>query len=122
MVFFSILSALIEEKPETLPNQTLLSRVIRRQQHSVMPRLMLNLLGVDCVVINKRRRTSHERDLFRQSKPRGGPRIFGFVLGLLAISVTYVLATDSLQPPATPQIDIHDKTTQQDEQQQPLRP
>ena len=73
-------------------------------------------------MINKRRRTGQERDLFRQSKPGGGARVFGFVLGLLAIGVTYVLATDSLQPPATPQIDIHDKATQQGEQPQPAQP
>ena len=48
--------------------------------------------------------------------------MFGFVLGLLAIGVTYVLATDSLKPPATPQIDVHDKATQQGEQPQPDQP
>ena len=73
-------------------------------------------------MINKRRRAGQERDLFRQSKPGGGARVFGFVLGLLAIGVTYVLATDSLQPPATQQIDIHDKATQQGEQPQPTQP
>ena len=73
-------------------------------------------------MINKRRRTGNERDLFRQSKPGGGARVFGFVLGLLAIGVTYVLATDSLQPPATRQIDVHDKATQQGEQPQPAQP
>ena len=73
-------------------------------------------------MINKRRRAGNERDIFRQSKPGGGARVFGFVLGLLAIGVTYVLATDSLQPPATPQIDIHDKATQQGEQPQPTQP
>ena len=67
-------------------------------------------------MINKRRRAGNERDLFRQSKPGGGARVFGFVLGLLAIGVTYVLATDSLQEPATPQIDVHDKATQRNEQ------
>ena len=67
-------------------------------------------------MINKRRRAGNERDIFRQSKPGGGARVFGFVLGLLAISVTYVLATDSLQPPETPQIDVHDKATQRNEQ------
>ena len=68
-------------------------------------------------MINRRRRAGHERDIFRQSKPGSGARVFGFVLGLLAIGVTYVLATDSLQPPATPQIDVHNKATQQGEQQ-----
>ena len=48
--------------------------------------------------------------------------MFGFVLGLLAIGVTYVLATDSLSPPPTQQIDVHDKATQLKEQQQPLQP
>ena len=67
-------------------------------------------------MINKRRRARNERDIFRQSKPGGGARVFGFVLGLLAIGVTYVLATDSLQPPETPQIDVHDKATQRNEQ------
>ena len=67
-------------------------------------------------MINKRRRAGNERDIFRQSKPGGGARVFGFVLGLLAIGVTYVLATDSLQPPETPQIDVHDKGTQRNEQ------
>ena len=67
-------------------------------------------------MINKRRRAGNERDLFRQSKPGGGARVFGFVLGLLAIGVTYVLATDSLQPPPTQQIDVHDKATQRNEQ------
>ena len=67
-------------------------------------------------MINKRRQAGNERDLFRQSKPGGGARVFGFVLGLLAIGVTYVLATDSLQPPETPQIDVHDKATQRNEQ------
>ena len=67
-------------------------------------------------MINKRRRAGNERDLFRQSKPGGGARVFGFVLGLLAIGVTYVLATDSLQPLETPQIDVHDKATQRNEQ------
>ena len=67
-------------------------------------------------MIYKRRRAGQERDLFRQSKPGGGARVFGFVLGLLAIGVTYVLATDSLKPPATPQIDVHDKATQRNEQ------
>ena len=67
-------------------------------------------------MINKRRRAGQERDLFRQSKPGGGARVFGFVLGLLAIGVTYVLATDSLQTPETPQIDVHDEATQNDEQ------
>ena len=73
-------------------------------------------------MINKRRRAGQERDLFRQSKPGGGARVFGFVLGLLAIGVTYVLATDSLKPPATQQINIHDKATQQGEQPQPAQP
>ena len=73
-------------------------------------------------MINKRRRTGNERDLFRQSKPGGGARLFGFLLGLLAIGVTYVLTTDSLQPPATQQINIHDKATQQGEQPQPTQP
>ena len=73
-------------------------------------------------MINKRRRTGNERDIFRQSKPGGGARVFGFVLGLLAIGVTYVLATDSLQPPETPQIDVHNKAMQQGEQQQPAQP
>ena len=67
-------------------------------------------------MINKRRRTGKERDLFRQSKPGGGARVFGFVLGLLAIGVTYVLATDRLSPPPTQQIDVHDKPTQHNEQ------
>ena len=67
-------------------------------------------------MINKRRRAGNERDIFRQSKPGGGARVFGFVLGLLAIGVTYVLATDSLQPPETPLIDVHDKATQRNEQ------
>ena len=67
-------------------------------------------------MINKRRRAGNERDIFRQSKPGGGARVFGFVLGLLAIGVTYVLATDSLQPPETPQIDVHNKATQRNEQ------
>ena len=67
-------------------------------------------------MINKRRRAGNERDIFRQSKPGGGARVFGFVLGLLAIGVTYVLATDSLQPPETPQIDVHDNATQRNEQ------
>ena len=67
-------------------------------------------------MINKRRRAGNERDLFRQSKPGGGARVFGFVLGLLAIGVTYVLATDSLQPPETPQIDVHEKAMQKGEQ------
>ena len=67
-------------------------------------------------MINKRRRAGNERDIFRQSKPGGGAGVFGFVLGLLAIGVTYVLATDSLQPPETPQIDVHDKATQRNEQ------
>ena len=67
-------------------------------------------------MINRRRRAGNERDLFRQSKPGGGARVFGFVLGLLAIGVTYVLATDSLQPPETPKIDVHDKSTQRNEQ------
>ena len=67
-------------------------------------------------MINKRRRAGNERDIFRQSKPGGGARVFGFVLGLLAIGVTYVLATDSLQPPEKPQIDVHDKATQRNEQ------
>ena len=73
-------------------------------------------------MINRRRRAGNERDLFRQSKPGGGARVFGFVLGLLAIGVTYVLATDSLSPPPTQQIDVHDKATQLKEQQQPLKP
>ena len=67
-------------------------------------------------MINKRRRAGNERDIFRQSKPGGGARVFGFVLGLLAIGVTYVLATDSLQPPETPEIDVHHKATQRNEQ------
>ena len=67
-------------------------------------------------MINKRRRAGNERDIFRQSKPGGRARVFGFVLGLLAIGVTYVLATDSLQPPETPQIDVHNKATQRNEQ------
>ena len=73
-------------------------------------------------MINKRRRAGNERDLFRQSKPGGGARLIGFLLGLLAIGVTYVLTTDSLQPPATQQINIHDKATQQGEQPQPAQP
>jgi len=73
-------------------------------------------------VINRRRRAGNERDLFRQSKPGGGARVFGFVLGLLAIGVTYVLSTDSLSPPPTQQIDIHDKATQRNEQPQPAQP
>ena len=48
--------------------------------------------------------------------------MFGFVLGLLAIGVAYVLATDSLSPPPKQQIDVHDKATQLKEQQQPLQP
>ena len=79
-------------------------------------------MWVECAVINKRRRAGNERDLFRQSKPGGGARLFGFLLGLLAIGVTYVLTTDSLQPPATQQINIHDKATQQGEQPQPAQP
>ena len=67
-------------------------------------------------MINKRRRAGNERDIFRESKPGGGARLFSFVLGLLAIGVTYVLATDSLRPPETPQIDVHDKAKQRNEQ------
>lgn len=67
-------------------------------------------------MIIKRRRAGNERDIFRQSKPGGSARVFGFVLGLLAIGVTYVLATDSLKPPETPQINVHDKATQRNEQ------
>ena len=73
-------------------------------------------------MINRRRRAGNERDLFRQSKPGGGARVFGFVLGLLAIGVTYVLSTDSLSPPPTQQIDIHDKAPQRNEQPQPAQP
>ena len=68
-------------------------------------------------VINKRRRAGHERDIFRQSKPAAGARVLGFVLGLLAIGVPYALATDSFKPPATQQIDVHNKATQLEEQQ-----
>ena len=62
--------------------------------------------------INKRRRPTSERDIFRQSKTGGGARVLGFVLGLLAIGVTYYLATDSFKPPETQQVDVHEKSPQ----------
>ena len=60
----------------------------------------------------RRRRPVRERDIFRQSKTGGGARFLGFVLGLLAIGVTYYLATDSYTTPETQQVDIHEKSPQ----------
>ena len=57
----------------------------------------------------------------RKEKEKKTGVVLLVVVSLLAlfvlIGVTYVLATDSLQPPATPQIDVHNKATQQGEQQ-----